>query len=71
MDYYWNKPENKVGGGGGEGAAVTQREGIELQEYQDIPSLGDVAPDGWLCTYLLHYSTAAGISVSSQLGSSC
>jgi hypothetical protein len=37
-------------------------------EYQAMPSLHDIAHDGWLCTFTI---TAAGNSISSQLGSSC
>jgi hypothetical protein len=38
-------------------------------EYQAMPSLRDVAHDGVLCTF--SKASAAGNSVSSQLGSSC
>jgi hypothetical protein len=41
-----------------------------LLKYQTMPSLRDVAHDGWLCTFI-YYITAAGNSISSQLGSSC
>jgi hypothetical protein len=72
MDYYWNQPENKVGGGEGEGAAVIQSEGMGLPQYQAMPSLRDVAHDGWLCTYVQYYSSwkfhqlAAGQLLSGQ-----
>jgi hypothetical protein len=45
-----------------------QREGMGLLEYQAMPSLREVTYDGWLCTCTV---TAAGNSISSQLGSSC
>ncbi len=41
-----------------------------LLEKQAMPSWRDVAHDGWLCTFTIHI-TAAGNSVSTQLGSSC
>ncbi len=41
-----------------------------ILEYQAMPSLRDIAHDGWLCVYIF-YTTAAGNSISSQLGSSC
>ncbi len=72
MDYYWNQPENKLGGGEGEGAAVTQREGMGLLVYQAMPSLRGIAHDGWLCTYVQYYSSwkfhqlAAGQLLSGQ-----
>jgi hypothetical protein len=50
-----------------------QREGMgQLLEYQAMPSLRDVAHDRWLCSKMyIYYITAAGNSISSQLGSSC
>ncbi len=43
-----------------------QREGMGLPpEYKAMPSLHDVAHDGWLCTFT--YITEAGYSISSQL----
>ncbi len=53
-----------------------QREGMGLLEYyRAIPSLRDVAHDGWLCYFLCTFQynrlSAAGNSISSQLDSSC
>ncbi len=31
----------------------TQREGMGLLEYQALPTLRDVAHDGWLCTFTM------------------
>jgi hypothetical protein len=42
-----------------------------LLEYQAMPSLHDVAHDGWLCNVYIYFITAAENSISSQLGSSC
>jgi hypothetical protein len=39
-----------------------------LLEYQAMPSLRDVAYDGWLCMDVIYYITTAGNSISSQLG---
>ncbi len=64
--------ELRWGRGGGEGAAVTQREGMGLLEYQAMPSLRELAHDGCLCTYLLYNSSwkfhplAAGQLLSGQ-----
>ncbi len=30
-----------------------QREGMGLLEYQAMPSLRDIANDGWLCTFII------------------
>ncbi len=47
------------------------REGIGQLEHQAMPSVRvEVTHDGWLCTFM-YYITAAGNSVSWQLGSSC
>ncbi len=40
-----------------------------LLEYQAMPSLRDVAQDGWLCNVYIYYITAAGNSISTQVGS--
>jgi hypothetical protein len=48
----------------------TQREGMGLLEYLAMPSLCDVANDRLLCTLAI-CTTAAGNSISSQLGSPC
>ncbi len=47
-----------------------QREGMGLLEYQAMPSLRDVAHDGWWLRTFTTYVTAAGNSFSSQLDSS-
>jgi len=52
------------------GEACNQREGMGLLEYQTLATLHDVAYDRWLYMYI-YYVTAAGNSISSQLGSSC
>ncbi len=51
-------------------ACCSQREGTGLLEYQAMPSLRDVAHDGWLVVYI-YYITEAGHSISLQLDSSC
>ncbi len=47
----------------------SQREGTGLLEYKAMPSLRDTARDGWFV--YIYYLTAAGNSISTQLGSSC
>jgi hypothetical protein len=51
----------------------TQIEGMGLLEYQAMPSLRDLAHDGWLCTFLILYNSrwkfqqlAAGQLLSGQ-----
>ncbi len=48
----------------------SQKRHIGLLKYQAMPSLRDVAYDGWLCTFTILYSyiTAAGNSISSCQG---
>jgi hypothetical protein len=46
-----------------------QREGMALLEYQAMPSLRNVAHDGWLCTFT--YITAAVNSSSQPGGPQC
>jgi hypothetical protein len=36
---------------GMEFGAIVQKEGMGLQEHQAMPSLRDVAHDGWLCKF--------------------
>ncbi len=36
---------------GMEFGALVQKEGMGLQEHQAMPSLRDVAHDGWLCKF--------------------
>jgi hypothetical protein len=33
--------------------SINQKEGIGLVEYQAMPSLRDVAHDGWLCAFII------------------
>ncbi len=47
------------------------REGMGLLEYQAKPSLRDVAHSSCRMVVYIYYITAAGNSISSQLGSSC
>ncbi len=54
----------------GGGSAPCGKIGMGLLEYQAMPSFRDLAHGGWLFTYF-YYITAAGNSISSQLGSSC
>ncbi len=43
----------------------TDYEGIGHIEYQAMPSLRDVAHDGWLCSFTLYCITASGNSIPS------
>jgi hypothetical protein len=52
------------------GRYCNQTGGMGLLEYLAMTSLRDIAHDGWLYMYI-YYTTAAGNSISSHLGSSC
>ncbi len=45
--------QGEDGGGGADGGGLYQREGMGLPEYQGMPSLRDIAHDGWLCTFTI------------------
>jgi len=51
------------------GRYCNQTGGMGLLEYLAMTSLRDIAHDGWLYMYI-YYTTAAGNSISSHLGSS-